>query len=381
MAGAIASTAAAAESRNAKGLACSSSASGASREPAAPTVDVAGSSSSISSPTRSSPTRARPQWGTMRSAFAQMDDEAEAEEDGHDKERLAKLRAELAVHEIQEVRIAKRGGGTRKLTLREQLLLRSLMREPAERNDDDVQMIVRATADIKFFQRLTQSQHVELCREMGHIVVPGETTLFKQGDEGSTFYIVYRGCCKLYASDASLNWTRTCVGKMEDGSSFGELALLGNGKRSASAVTTSTSIVFTVEKISYERTLQKVHEQELDSVITFLRSIFLFQGWSDEELRRLASCTTRRRRAHPSHDRRARCLSSDLAAPCRPHTSGMSATLRSWCRARILTSYSLSCAAAAVSSNGCTCQTTSSSCSTQSRVPAMRRATADATTA
>ena len=85
-----------------------------------------------------------------------------------------------------------------------------------------------------------------------------------------------------------------------------QLALLGNGKRSASAVTTTTSIVFTVEKESYERTLQKVHEQELDSVITFLRSIFLFQSWSDEELRRLASCTTRRRRAHPFHDRRAR---------------------------------------------------------------------------
>ena len=81
----------------------------------------------------------------MRNVFAQMDEEAEAEEDGHGGQgHRAKLKAELAVREIQEVRLSKRGGGTRKLTLREQLLLRSLLRPPAERSDDDVSLIVKA---------------------------------------------------------------------------------------------------------------------------------------------------------------------------------------------------------------------------------------------
>ena len=107
------------------------------------------------------------------------------------------------------------------------------------------------TSEIKFFgDRLTAREHYELCREMSHEVVQGGVTLFNQGDAGSTFFIVSRGCCKLYVNDASLNWTRTCVGTLEDGASFGELALLGSGKRSASAVVVSPTILFIVEKQS-----------------------------------------------------------------------------------------------------------------------------------
>ena len=78
------------------------------------------------------------------------------------------------------------------------------MREPADRSEEDVQLIVRATADIKFFQRLTRKQHEEICREMKHEIVPAATTLFEQDDEGSTFYVVYCGCCKLYATDPKI---------------------------------------------------------------------------------------------------------------------------------------------------------------------------------
>lgn len=151
------------------------------------------------------------------------------------------------------------------------------------------------TSDIKFFQRLTKSQHYELCRRMNYKVCMHGETLFEQGDEGTTFYVIYRGCCKLYASDESLNWCRTCVATLEDGTCFGELALLGGGHRNASAVFAASSIVFTVEKDAYEQVLLEVHQQEMESIVTFLRSIFLFSAWPEEELRRLASCTTRRR--------------------------------------------------------------------------------------
>ena len=82
---------------------------------------------------------------------------------------------------------------------------------------------------------------------------------------------------------------------MEDGSAFGELALLGNGKRSATAFMTSTTIIFRVEKESYVKTIQKLHAQELDEIIAFLQGIFIFDTWTRDELRRVASCTVRRR--------------------------------------------------------------------------------------
>ena len=58
---------------------------------------------------------------------------------------------------------------------------------------------------------------------------------------------------------------------------------------------TSTTIIFRVEKESYVKTIQKLHAQELDEIIAFLQGIFIFDTWTRDELRRVASCTVRRR--------------------------------------------------------------------------------------
>ena len=198
---------------------------------------------------------------------------------------------------LTEIRIPKKGGrGERTLTLREQLLLRSLMRDPQERNEDDLSLIVRATSDIKFFQDLSEQQHSEVCVGLTHEVVPEGKTIFTQGDEGSIFYIVYRGSCKMYVNDAKLNWRRTCVATQNEGGSFGELALLSDGgTRSATAVADKTSILLKIEREEYTRTLMKLHHADLKLMKNYLRSIFLFEGSTAEELNRLASCLTRRR--------------------------------------------------------------------------------------
>jgi hypothetical protein len=121
-------------------------------------------------------------WGGVRSV---RDSFAMVEVDEYNPEALrdgvGKLKQELEKNE--NVRLSVRGGGTRDLTIREQLLLRSLQKRPEHRSEEDVTLVARATADIKFFQRLTQKQHMEICREMQHEVVSGNTTLFTQGDE------------------------------------------------------------------------------------------------------------------------------------------------------------------------------------------------------
>ena len=57
-----------------------------------------------------------------------------------------------------------------------------------------------ATSEVKFFERLEPQQHRELCRVIKYDPVPKDTVLFRQGDEGSTFYIVFRGAVKVYVS-------------------------------------------------------------------------------------------------------------------------------------------------------------------------------------
>lgn len=216
------------------------------------------------------------------------DDNANGQQQGHDP---------AAVRALAAVRLAKRGGGERKLTVSENLMLRSLLRRPEERTDDDIQLLTRATSDVKFFQELSVKHHTEVVRDMRHEIVPSGAAIFEQGDVADDFYIIYRGSVRLYTVNSELSWSRTCIASLEDGASFGEpfLDVDSEGGRNASAVTQSTAVVLKIAKASYERTLAKLRAEDLHSVMRFLRSVFMFAEWEESELRRLASCASRRR--------------------------------------------------------------------------------------
>ena len=230
--------------------------------------------------------------GIVRYRLAQIEDE---DIDGPILVQTPSITMNPALRELTSFRVAK--AGYRKLNMREQVLLRSLMRGPSERSDDDIEVIIRATADVKFFQHLTEQQRSGVCREMTYEIVQDGETIFDQGDEGNAFYILFCGRCKLYATDEKRNWIRTCIGTLDDGASFGELALISGsaGTRSATAMAHMPTILFKVMRGSYRRTLQKLHEQDLAFCIHYFSSLYLFADWPVDSLRRLASCTTRRR--------------------------------------------------------------------------------------
>ena len=54
-------------------------------------------------------------------------------------------------------------------------LVRALARGPAARSVNDLKLIEGATADVKFFERLSRDQHLELCRVMTHELVDKES--------------------------------------------------------------------------------------------------------------------------------------------------------------------------------------------------------------
>ena len=206
-------------------------------------------------------------------------------------------------------------------------LVRALARGPAARSVDDLKLIEGATADVKFFERLSRDQHLELCRVMTHELVDKESVVFSQGDEGTTFYIIYKGAATVYVPDDDrekgqgslgqaatalqslarrrgsvvtadglrLARQQTCVCMLEDGDSFGELALLGSGVRQATVVTAMATRFLKIEKEAYERSLQKLHEAELQQRVAYLQGVFVFSDWSDDDLYKLAYVMSSRR--------------------------------------------------------------------------------------
>ena len=234
-------------------------------------------------------------------------------------------------------------------------VLQVLRKPSSERSDDDLQTILQATADSKFFQRLSPEQHREICRVIQPAFVPKDTLVFQQGDEGKSVYVIYHGAAKVYVDHtkpakaagwgmmvglsppkqgaqnatsrkldvepnvdseeegeesedakvakeeaklaAELAKLGSCVCVLEDGDSFGELALFtpsGSSKRQASVRTAMHSHLLKIDKEVYDRKLHELHEAELDRRVRFVRSIFIFGNWSEEDLRGISEVMTKR---------------------------------------------------------------------------------------
>jgi CRP-like cAMP-binding protein len=103
------------------------------------------------------------------------------------------------------------------------------------------------------------------------------------------FYVVFSGQVKVYVDTITNPGSAplsTCVGVLEDGDSFGELALLGDGIRNATVTTSVVTRLLTIEKAAYETSLMRLHETELSARMVALRRVFLFSEWDDADLRR-----------------------------------------------------------------------------------------------
>lgn len=171
-----------------------------------------------------------------------------------------------------------------------------LKKPPGSRNDKDCQVLQRATSRVKFFKSLEYAQHLELCRVMTTQLCKADQHVFDQGDTGSTFYVIYKGGARVFVNDGKLSsGFGQCVVTLEDGDSFGELALLGNGTRAATVVMTSTSQLLLIEKDAYDASLQRLHIVQHEQRVIFLRGVFLFSDWEDEDLAALAKVLTSKR--------------------------------------------------------------------------------------
>ena len=119
----------------------------------------------------------------------------------------------------------------------------ALAKLPNKRTKQDCEVLQRATAGVKFFKQMNDPEQVlELCRTLTLKNFGAGQQVFKQGDEGSTFYIIFSGgirCVEVYVNDfkSGKEGIGECVVKLSVGDAFGELALLGTGTRAATIVT------------------------------------------------------------------------------------------------------------------------------------------------
>ena len=156
-----------------------------------------------------------------------------------------------------------------------------MLRKPSEaRTDDELNLICRG-ANVKFFRQIEDPKlHLELCRHITCKTSPPMNPSLLRATK-ARHYIIYSGAVKVMVKDKESH-DASCVCVLEDGDSFGELALLGNGLRAATVQPSMPTQLLLVEKHAYDESLQRMHESELEERMRFQR-IFIFSQWTDED--------------------------------------------------------------------------------------------------
>ncbi|OWB84053.1 hypothetical protein B5S33_g2690 [[Candida] boidinii] len=111
--------------------------------------------------------------------------------------------------------------------------------------------------------------------------VPKNSEIIRQGDEGDFFYIIENGTVDFYVNGNKVNTSGP-------GSSFGELALMYNSPRAATALAESDCILWALDRMTFRRILLEGTARKRSMYENFLKDVPLLKSLSLYERNKLA---------------------------------------------------------------------------------------------
>jgi CRP-like cAMP-binding protein len=140
------------------------------------------------------------------------------------------------------------------------------------------------TANLTFFQNLVQEQskeaHMACCQQMTCEEFKRKEYVFRQGEEGTKFYIILRGTVSVIIN------TLDEIGRLEHkkvtdciaGDSFGERAIVLGQNRTASIQCNEDCVFAVLDYYDFKMLLDKAIEQRFNSKVDLLKGISIFKG-------------------------------------------------------------------------------------------------------
>lgn len=111
--------------------------------------------------------------------------------------------------------------------------------------DAELGLLARMLRQVDFFSPLTVGQLDQVLPYIGLYSCETGETVFKQGDPGDAFYIVYKGRVSVRVKKSLLSLA-CVVADLGPGGFFGEIALVSNQPRSATVVCEEPTDLFTL---------------------------------------------------------------------------------------------------------------------------------------
>lgn len=119
----------------------------------------------------------------------------------------------------------------------------------------DVSVILPVLKQIPLFAGLDESLHREIIQHIVLMYYPANYVLFKEQDLGDALYIVKSGQVEIYHEPKEEGDLPKRVADIGQGGFFGEMALVSEAPRNASAKTLSECEVFLLSKGDFQKLL------------------------------------------------------------------------------------------------------------------------------
>lgn len=148
-------------------------------------------------------------------------------------------------------------------------------------SDEQRAELAKTLASNFLFQQLdANSKSTVLSALMKKLFTSG-TEIITQGDEGDYFYIIESGTVDFYVNGTKVNTS-------SDGSSFGELALMYNAPRAATAVASGDVTCWALDRATFRRILLEGTFNRRIMYEDFLKDVKVLAGLTPQERSKLA---------------------------------------------------------------------------------------------
>lgn len=108
---------------------------------------------------------------------------------------------------------------------------------------------------IPLFSALDETLHKEILAHIVLMYYPANYQLFKEGDDGDALYIIKKGQVQIYHDPKEAGDLPKNVAEINDSGFFGEMALVSEVPRNASAKTLADSEIFILSKEDFKKLL------------------------------------------------------------------------------------------------------------------------------